>query len=147
MTTSYIIQKRVINTDFLISKTKKARKVTIEGANLEIKLKNDKPVCTICLKNVIETDIIYLKKYRKTDKLIQIIFVEDKEKLRIMRLNIQDDQIDNLNHKIHELSVREIDGIKMLKICSHCSTKDSRDSRYCNQCGHELQGTPQSILS
>jgi hypothetical protein len=143
MSTQYTIQKRITNTDFIISKIKKARKLEIkddkEGAILQIELKDGRIIYEIPLKNVVETDIICLRQYRKTDKLIQIIFTEGKQHLRIMRLNIQDNQIDSLIQKIHELRVKTKDTMQMLKICSRCGTKNSTESRYCNQCGCELQ--------
>ena len=110
MSLEYNIQKGVQNGDFIISRTKKATKLEIKedkgGAILKIKVGEYTVLYEIPLKNVIETGIICLKKYRKTDKLIQIIFIEGKQHLRIMRLNIQDDQIDGLNDKIRELSIR-----------------------------------------
>jgi hypothetical protein len=105
MITQYNIQERVINTDFIISKIKKARELEFKdddrGAILQIKQKDGSIVYKIPLKNVMDADIIYLKKYRRSDKLIQIIFTEDEQRLRIIRLNIQDDQIDGLIQKIH----------------------------------------------
>lgn len=125
MRTKYIIQKRIINTDFLLSKTKKANKLEIkedqESAIVEDKIagrpKNDMILYKIPLKDVIETAIIDLKKYRKIDKLIQIIFIEDKQRLRIMRLNIQDDKIKDLEEKIRKLSVKNSNLKLMLYKC------------------------------
>jgi hypothetical protein len=110
MDTEYIIQKRVLNTDFILSKTKKARKLKIkeneEGAILQIKLKDGSIIYEIPLKNVLEADIIRILKFHRSDKLIQIIFTEDRERLRIMRLNIHDKQIDSLYRKVHELILK-----------------------------------------
>jgi hypothetical protein len=120
----YNIQKRVLNSDFTLSRTKNANKLEIKedqgGAILKIKQGEDTILYEIPLKNVIETDIICLKKYRKTDKLIQIIFIEGKQHLRIMRLNVQDNQIDSLNDKICEISSRATWNDDVNRTCADC---------------------------
>lgn len=110
MSTKYTIQKRVLNTDFIFSETEKAQTLEIKedfkDPILQFKLEDDTIIYEIPLRNIIDTEIINLRKYRKVDKLIQIIFMEDKLRLRIMRLNVQDNQIESLSRKIQELTIK-----------------------------------------
>jgi hypothetical protein len=65
-----------------------------------------KPTYEIPLNNILEAEIIYQKNINKTDLLMQIIFLESNQRLRIARINIQDDQIRKLRDKVRELCVR-----------------------------------------
>jgi hypothetical protein len=94
----------------MFSKTKKAQTLEVKedfkDPMLQFKLEDDTIIYEIPIRNILDTEIINLRKYRKIDKLIQIIFMEDKQRLRIIRLNVQDNQIECLNHKIQELIIK-----------------------------------------
>ena len=94
----------------MFSKTKKAQTLEVKedfkDPMLQFKLEDDTIIYEIPIRNILDTEIINLRKYRKIDKLIQIIFMEDKQRLRIIRLNVQDNQIECLNRKIQELIIK-----------------------------------------
>lgn len=111
MNEPFIIQKRTRNSDFQLSRIKKARILEIgvnkEGNILQFRPKDcEKPTYEIPLNNILEAEIIYQKNINKTDLLMQIIFLESNQRLRIARINIQDDQIRKLRDKVRELCVR-----------------------------------------
>jgi ribosomal protein L40E len=142
MTIEYELEKKVMNADFITSKMKNANKLIIrydpEGSILEIKSKNDYVIYEIPLENIKDAYVVYQRRYQDRDKLIQIVFTEGTEHIRIIRVNIRDSEIDGLIHKINELKRKDKEGTP-LKICSDCGSKSVKESKFCNQCGRKLQ--------
>lgn len=142
MAIEYNLDRRVINADFITSKMKKANKLIIrydaKGSLLAIKGKDGNTLYEIPLENIKDVNVISQRQYQERDKLIQIVFVEGKQRTRIIRINIRDQEIDDLICKINELRKRH-KHTQLLKICSGCGSKNSKESKFCNLCGCKLQ--------
>lgn len=144
----YRLEKKIVNSDFFISEIRNAIEIVIGQREkvflLLFKSKDDDIVYEIPLENIKETEVSYQRLGRfskKDDKLIQIVFTDEDLRLRTIRVNVEDSQIEDLLDQIRKLkpdhpsNVNQIDN----KYCSRCGSTNTPDSKFCSNCGHKLQ--------
>jgi hypothetical protein len=146
--TQYTIEKKIINTDFFISRIRNAREIVIRLRDqryiLEFISEANDILYQIPLESIEEIHLSYQRLGRlskREDKLIQIVFTDEALRLRTIRVNIQDDQIDDLLNQIRKLKRNLTHDTKHVydRFCAHCGNKNPAESKFCNHCGQKLQ--------
>jgi hypothetical protein len=127
----YTLQKKFINSDFINPKIKKAESIIIkENSNPSLITRGKEKeniIIEIPIVAIINISVINQKQYRNTDR----------KRLKIIRINIIDKQIEEFVNEIRKL--KEKDNFKLkFKICSKCNVKYDYKMLYCGICSIKL---------
>ena len=136
----YKLHNKFINKDFEIASAKSI--VFREGLLhhfIDVKDKNERIIMPIPLENIKHIRIITQRQFRQKDRLLQFIFTEETKRLRIIRLDILDSEIDEVFTKIKEQKGN--DNKRLFKVCSltQCGSLNSRESLFCPNCNTGLK--------
>ena len=137
----YILKKKYINSDFINTRIKKAKSIIIKENEIPKIIVREKEkentIIEIAIDDIINVSIINQKQYRKTDKLIQLVYTNDSKKIKIIRLNIQDQQIEEFINEIRKF--KECKTLSKTRNCFKCNTKYDYKILYCDICNYKLQ--------
>jgi hypothetical protein len=142
----YYLHNKFINKDFQIAS---AKSIVIQDDILHhfvaLKDRNDAIIVPIRLENVKHISKVTQRQFRHKDTLLEFIFTEESKRLRIIRLDILDSEIDEVFDKIKEQKGN--DNKRIFKVCPHpkCGSLNSQVSLYCPKCGTGLKNQPDNF--
>ncbi len=135
----YNLEKKYINSDFTTAEIRKAKSIVIkeiENPIISIKEK-EKAILNIPIVDIIDITTINQRQYKKTDRLIQVIYIGNRQKLKIISLNIIDNQIEAFINNIRKLK-QHTSVESNIKTCFKCNINYDDTIVWCIKCNHKL---------
>jgi hypothetical protein len=136
----YDLGNKYKNKDFQI---KGAKEIIIREDKdfpfIEVVSKEKNCLMKIPLQDVEHLETVTQRQYLGKDTLIEIIFTMEARRLRIIRLDVDDSEVQDAFDIIKKLTISSHKNMPKLQGCSECYSLNSERFSYCPKCGLSLK--------